>query len=166
MVSSAHCRSSTTSGGGVAAPTGASASAQRRIGLEALLGRLLLRAVGGLRPAAAGVEDLLERGQRQRLTGQLQARTLDHLGDRAGPFGGDQGGLADAGLTADEEDVAGLGEGGRDRRAVVRPADIGDRRRPGHRSWCRDAAGHVQVAGRRLRGVGRPRIRGGAAEGT
>jgi hypothetical protein len=99
---------------------------------QALLGGLLLGAVGRLGPAAPGVEDLLQGGQGQRLAGQLEAGPLEDVGDGAGAGDGDERGLADAGLTADEHDVARLGERRGDCRAVVRPADIGDRPRPDH----------------------------------
>ena len=74
MVSSAHCRSSIDERASASAePAGRQRVGPAPDGLEPLLGRLLLGAVGGRRPAAAGVEDLLERGQGQRLPGQLQA---------------------------------------------------------------------------------------------
>jgi hypothetical protein len=100
--------------------------------LEALLGRLLLGPVGRLGPAATGEEDLLQGRQGQRLAGQLETGPLDHLGGRTGPRGGDERGLADAGFTAHEDDVTGLGERSSDCLAVARPSDVRDPRHPDH----------------------------------
>jgi hypothetical protein len=128
-------------------------------GLEALLGRLVLRAVGRRRPPPAGEEDLLERGQRKRLARELQTRPLDDFGDRVRARGGHERGLPDPRLAADQHDVPRFGERRGNGSPVVHPPDIGDAHGPDHPIILPSAGDAVQAVPVRPRPEGtRPTV--------